>query len=157
PGPMVNDTEQRLNAKAAVTERVKLLGNHEIKAGVDIDSDTADEARLYSGGGVIQNFIGTAIILTRWVQLRGLEGSPRAMSNPDQRFGNMCTTPNPRGGAAVGTPTVTFLCDYLGGNQGDPGTQVTSNTLNWSAYLRDSWQIMPNLTLNAGLRYEEQR
>src|SRR5207249_10532963 len=28
---------------------------------------------------------------------------------------------------------------------------------NWSAYVRDSWQIQPNLTLNAGVRYEEQR
>ena len=30
-------------------------------------------------------------------------------------------------------------------------------TLNWSAYLRDSWQIRPNLTLNLGVRMEEQR
>jgi hypothetical protein len=34
---------------------------------------------------------------------------------------------------------------------------VEGNTLNWSVYLRDSWQIRPNLTLNAGVRYEEQR
>ena len=40
---------------------------------------------------------------------------------------------------------------------GSPGTQVAGNTLNWAAYLRDSWQIQPNLTLNVGLRYEEQR
>ena len=33
----------------------------------------------------------------------------------------------------------------------------SGKTVNWSAYLRDSWQIRPNLTLNAGLRYEEQR
>src|SRR5262249_10264117 len=31
------------------------------------------------------------------------------------------------------------------------------NTFNWSVYLRDSWQIQPNLTLNLGMRYEEQR
>ena len=24
------------------------------------------------------------------------------------------------------------------------------NTFNWSAYIRDSWQIQPNLTLNVG-------
>src|SRR5262249_49323210 len=27
---------------------------------------------------------------------------------------------------------------------------------NWGAYLRDSWQIRPNLTFNYGLRYEQQ-
>jgi len=41
--------------------------------------------------------------------------------------------------------------------RGAPGTVVEGNTFNWSAYLRDSWQIQPNLTLNAGIRYEEQR
>src|SRR5690606_1720157 len=30
-------------------------------------------------------------------------------------------------------------------------------TVNWAAYLRDSWQLLPNLTLNLGMRYEEQR
>ncbi len=155
PGPMLNDTEQRLTALAAVTQRVKALGNHEIKAGVDVDADNADKARLYTGGGFIQNAVGSDIIVTRWVQLKGREGSPQATGNTDPRFDNMCSTPN-SGGSAIGTST-TYLCDYLGGNQGDPGTQISSNTLNWSAYLRDSWQVQPNLTVNAGLRYEEQR
>ena len=34
---------------------------------------------------------------------------------------------------------------------------IAGQTLNWAAYLRDSWQPRSNLTLNAGLRYEEQR
>jgi outer membrane receptor protein involved in Fe transport len=155
PGPMVNDTEQRLTALAAVTQRVKALGNHEIKAGVDVDADNADKARLFTGGGLIQNDIGNDIIVTRWVQLKGRQGSPQAAGNTDPRFNDMCTTPSNMG-SAIGSST-TYLCDYLGGNEGDPGTQITSNTLNWSAYLRDSWQVRPNLTVNAGVRYEEQR
>ena len=55
------------------------------------------------------------------------------------------------------SPNLEYECDYLGGTPGSPGTQVAGNTFNWSAYLRDSWQIQPNLTLNVGLRYEEQR
>jgi hypothetical protein len=155
PGPMLNDTEQRLSALAAVTQRVKAFGSHEIKAGIDVDADSADKARLFTGGGVIQNDVGNDIIVTRWVQLKGRDGSPQATSNTDPRFDNLCTTPDNRR-TAIGSST-TYLCDYLGGNQGDPGTQITSNTLNWSAYLRDSWQIRPNLTLNLGVRYEEQR
>jgi outer membrane receptor protein involved in Fe transport len=51
----------------------------------------------------------------------------------------------------------TYVCDFLGGNIGDPGTDVIGKTFNWSAFVQDSWNIRPNLTLNAGLRYEEQR
>ena len=46
----------------------------------------------------------------------------------------------------------TWECDFL-----ENGADVQGETLNWSAYVRDSWQVMPNLTLNYGLRYEEQR
>ncbi len=48
------------------------------------------------------------------------------------------------------TRTRPLRCQFLG------PTDVEGNTLNWAAYLRDSWQILPNLTLNAGVRYEEQ-
>lgn len=150
PGPMANDTEQRLSAAAAATERVRALGNHEIKAGVDVESNTAEKARLYSGGAFIQNFVAQRDVrVTRWVQLKGSQDS-------DPRFDNQCTTPDTSGAATTGRP-ITFACDFLGGNDGDPGTEITSNTLNWSAFVRDSWQILPNLTVNAGLRYEEQR
>jgi hypothetical protein len=74
------------------------------------------------------------------------------------RFDNKCHTPNPiPTGAAQGGGTLEFQCDYLGGQVGDPGTQVQGETLNWAAYLRDSWQIQPNLTLNLGIRYEQQK
>jgi hypothetical protein len=157
PGALTNDTEQRLAAVLAATQRVKALGNHEIKAGVDVESNTADKARLYTGGAFIQNFVSQQDIrITRWVQLKGLMDSPQAQGNMDPRFDNMCRTPDTMHMGSTAS-TLTFLCDYLGGNQGDPGTQITSNTFNWSAYLRDSWQVLPNLTVNAGVRYEEQR
>ncbi|HMG55778.1 MAG TPA: TonB-dependent receptor, partial [Kofleriaceae bacterium] len=149
PGPIQNDVEQRLSAALAVTERVKLLGTHEIKAGIDVESNNTDKARLYSGGAFIQNFVGSDVKVTRWIQLKGNQDG-------DPRFDNQCSTPDNTGMTKTGAP-LSYACDFLGGNQGDPGTEITSNTLNWSAYLRDSWQILPNLTLNAGIRYEEQR
>jgi len=151
PGSLFDDTERRLSAAAAVIQRVKLFGNHEIKAGIDVESDAADKARLYSGGAFLQNFVGqNDIRVTRWVQL----APPRG--NVDPRFDNTCRTPDLAGMSTTGQP-LSFTCDFLGGAEGDPGTQIASNTLNWSAYLRDSWQILPNLTVNAGVRYEEQR
>jgi hypothetical protein len=138
PGIVRDDLEERRSAKVSVVQRVSALGNHELKAGLDTDDNRSDKARLYSGGAFIQNFVGSeAVLVTRWVQLLGPLGS-----GVDPQPHKICDT---------------FVCDYLGGTVGSPGTQITGETFDWSGYLRDSWQIQPNLTLNVGLRYEEQR
>jgi outer membrane receptor protein involved in Fe transport len=146
PGPIRDDLEERRSATLSMIQRVKAAGNHELKVGLEVDNNISEKSRVYSGGAFIQNFVGPeAVIVTRWVQLLGLTGSDGVM-DPEPRFDNTCEASG-----------VSFVCDYLGGTVGSPGTQVTGNTLNWSAYLRDSWQLRPNLTLNVGLRYEEQR
>lgn len=136
-------------ARVGVTQRGKLFGGHELKAGLDFEQDQKETARLYSGGAFIQNSVGTQIRVTRWVQL-----APPDAKEP--RFDQMCHTedPNPTNGAPG---TLTFACDYLSGTVGAPGTVVAGESINWSAYLRDSWRIRRNLTVNAGARYEEQR
>lgn len=157
PGSRTIDTEQRRAAKLSVTQRVKAAGSHEIKAGVDVEDNLSDKTRLYSGGAFIQNYVGSDLIrVNRWVQLLGRPGSPAVMNNTDMRYDNRCSTPD-TSGTSTTTGNISFVCDYITGNIGDPGTTVTGNTFNWSAYLRDSWQIQPNLTLNVGVRYEEQR
>ena len=150
PGSIQRDTEQRRSAKLSITQRVKAAGSHEIKAGIDGEDNISDKARLYSGGAFVQNYVGPAqVYVTRWVQLTD-------MNSTDPRFMNTCRTPDPN---AVGpnAGSKPYKCDYLEGVPGSPGTQIQGETLNWAAYLRDSWQIQPNLTLNLGLRYEEQR
>jgi hypothetical protein len=157
PGAIARSTEQRRTAAFAVTERVRALGSHEIKGGLDVESNRSDQARLYSGGAFIENFVGQRVIrVTRWVQLKGELPSPQADGNTDPRFNDTCHTPDVNARSAI-PQTRDFLCDYLGGTPGEPGTQINGSTMNWSAYLRDSWQILPNLTLNLGVRYEEQR
>ncbi len=151
PGSLQNDTEQRQSARLALTQRVKAAGSHEFKAGIDAENNISDKVRAYSGGAFIQNFVGGGtpfVIVDRWVQLLGLPGSQAVMNNTDPRFDNKCRN---------GDTGDEFQCDFLAGQVGAPGTQITGNTFNWAAYVRDSWQIQPNLTLNAGVRYEEQR
>ena len=158
PGSLFDDVEQRRTAKLSITHRVKAAGSHEFKAGIDIEDNISNKARVYSGndsthGGVrIENDVnGGVVYLNRWVQLT-------TNDNTDPRFSQTCRTPNPSGTTGVmGSGTLNFKCDYLGGSVGSPNTQIQGNTTNWAAYIRDSWQIQPNLTLNVGLRYEEQR
>jgi hypothetical protein len=136
--------------RLAATHRFRALGSHELKAGLDVEQDTKVSTRVYSGGAFIQNDVGNTVDITRWVQL-----APRDSMDP--RFDQVCRTPGDGGGSSGTSASVSYACDYLGGTPGDPGTQVPGETINWAAYLRDSWRIRTNLTLNAGVRYEEQR
>jgi len=149
PGNISRDVTQRRAAKLSVTQRLKAGGSHEIKGGLDVEDNQSDKPRLYSGGAFLYNFVGpSTVYVHRWVQL----------ANPDEtdpRFDNTCSTPDSGGIGNMSTKSI--KCDFLGGTPGSPGTDVHGQTINWSAYLRDSWQIRPNLTLNVGVRYEEQR
>ncbi len=151
PGALQHDLEQRRGAKLSVIQRGKLAGTHELKAGVDFEDDSKSIARLYSGGAALVNDLNAGIVqVTRWVQLAGA-------GNTDPRFDQKCKTPdNGAGGGVTMGGSTSFQCAYLGGNVGDPGTQVAGQTLNWAAYLRDSWQPIKSLTLNVGVRYEQQ-
>ncbi len=149
PGNISRDVTERRAAKLSLTQRVKAGGSHEIKAGIDAEDNRSDKPRLYSGGAFLYNYVGASTVyVNRWVQLTN-------PSETDPRFDNTCITPDPEGTSQM--PTKSIKCDYLQGVPGSPGTDVHGQTLNWSAYLRDSWQIRPNLTLNLGVRYEEQR
>ena len=136
--------EDRYATKLSLTQRVKAVGTHEIKAGIDGEINRLTEPRVYTGGVYYRNRADAKLITAyRWVQVAPTDST-------DPAFDKMCSyTP-------VGAMTpLDVPCRFIG--QGDEGSQIQGETVNWSAYLRDSWQIKPNLTVNAGLRYEEQR
>jgi outer membrane receptor protein involved in Fe transport len=139
PGANGKTVEDRRSIKLSVTQRLKALGSHEIKIGGDVEDNLYRNDRIFSGGAFVQNLIGGYVHTIRWVQLSDAD---------EARFDNQCRD---------STTGETYTCDYLEGTEGYPGTTVNGRTFNWSAYARDSWQILPNLTLNAGVRYEEQR
>ncbi|MEZ4365901.1 MAG: TonB-dependent receptor [Kofleriaceae bacterium] len=145
PGSIGSNSEQRLSAKIVATHRVPdLLGSHEFKVGGDAEDNVINSSRRFSGGAFIQNYgpsSGDFIRVLRWVQL-----APGGSS--EARFDNTCRD------RAL---DLEFQCDYLEGTEGYPGTEVIGNTFNWSAFAQDSWQPKPNLTINLGVRYEEQR
>jgi hypothetical protein len=144
PGGIANDKEQRFSARLSGTQRIKAAGNHELKGGVDVEQNLLNKPRTLSGDAFYNVLVGNTLFgggrtdMTRWVQV-----APDGETNP--RFDQTCG-PDPNG--LMGED---LRCDFLG------PTNVEGNTFNWAAYLRDSWQILPNVTFNAGIRYEEQR
>jgi len=140
PGPINDDAEQRLSAKLSVVQRVKAVGTHEIKGGLDVEDNTIDNARVLSGNAFLQNLQDRGEIRSlRWVRLSG-------ESETNGEFPNRCFDRQ---------LMAEYVCDYLDAD--DSYSRVRGETINWSSYLRDSWQIRPNLTFNYGVRYEEQR
>ena len=140
-GSVTDDRSDRYSAKLGVTRRQKFLGSHEIKAGVDIEDNRLDEPRAYTGGKFFQNIVGQQIESTRWIQIA-------PPGSDDEKFDKVCNYSNAQGPQMI-------PCRFI--EQTGEGSRIQGQTINWAAFLRDSWQIRPNLTLNAGLRYEEQR
>ena len=145
PGGLADDIEQRFSARLAGTQRVKALGNHEIKLGADAEQNLLTKPRSFSGDVFYNVWIGNSVSNGRYDRTeaqRWVEIAPR--TDDDPRFDQSC------GDDPFGAAGEDLRCQFLG------PTDVEGNTLNWAAYLRDSWQVLPNLTFNAGLRYEEQ-
>ncbi len=139
PGGLADDFERRLSAKFGFTHRVRALGSHELKAGADVEQGALLHLRAYSGGALVQNRLGQEIEMWRWVELAPQGGAPASYAD---RCGDL---------EAGGDQ----MCNYL--DRGDDAAWVGGETVNWSAYLRDSWQLRPHVTVNVGVRYEEQR
>jgi hypothetical protein len=149
-GSIDHNIEQRISGRISLTQRAKFKGSHEIKGGIDTEQNLLTKTRLFSGGAAITNYLDRSqVYVYRWVQLKPQDST-------DPRFDNMCANDG-SGSAGMAGGKTQYSCDYLPGQRDYPGTNVEGNTLNWSAYLRDSYQPMPNMTLNLGLRYEEQR
>ncbi len=137
-GFLQDEKERRIAAGLSLLQRVKASGNHQIKIGADFENNFMNKKRLLSGDARFTNEQGgrNRIEVFRYVAL-----APGG--DASGTFGNVCG----RGGLNADP----VACDYT------PPGDVRGNTLNVAGYLQDSWAIRSNLTLNAGLRYEEQR
>lgn len=144
PGLLTHAVEERWAGRLGALRRFDFFGDHELKAGVDLEQNRRSAPRLYSGGAQVFNVVGQLAHVQRFVRLAPAEGdlSP---------FDDECRT------AGADGEILTVRCAHLDYREGAFGTAVDGETFNWSGYLRDSWRPLPNLTLNLGVRYEEQR
>ena len=130
PGFTIDNLEDRRTALAKVTQRLEAAGSHLVKAGADLEDNRTSDLRHFTGGRFFQ-------LINELDQVRIY----RYVTPDDPASTDVCL--DPEGDV--------HRCDYL------DQSVVTGHTFNWAAFAQDSWQIQPNLTLNAGVRYEEQR
>ena len=127
-------TNKRVVAKLGLTYFLKLGGTHALKLGGDFEDNWYTDHRFYTGG-----------VNGGRYRLRTNGGIQRT------QFGTKDGTKN-----EDGTDHIVLL-----GNDdvSKSGFTAETQTLNYSLYLRDSWNFsfLPGFTLNAGVRWEAQQ
>jgi outer membrane receptor protein involved in Fe transport len=139
PGFIIDNLEDRKSVLLKGTQRVSFAGNHLIKVGLDFEDNTVVDVRHFTGGRyyqLIPHPYFNQVRVHRFVKPDGEGNGCGLVVDPD----------DPDGKERVPRP-----CEYL------DEEAITGQTFNWSAFAQNSWQVVPNLTLNIGVRYEEQR
>jgi hypothetical protein len=127
----------RTSAVLSLTQRVKAAGQHVFKAGLDTEFSTYNSGRRLTGGSALVRQedeaadLAGAFEITRYLKY-DLNGDVSCGRDAD--------------GDGNGDAKCTLI-DQL---------DADTNDRSIAAYVQDSWQIRPNFTINAGLRWEQQ-
>lgn len=108
------------------------LGRHRVKVGVDFEENSFDSRIAFSGG-------------TRWWSIPDFGWARFRFIQPDPDGDVPCGVDLDGDGVPDGRCSV-----------GGDGRVADVATTNIGAFLQDSWTILPNLTVELGVRYERQ-
>ncbi len=129
----------RSSLAVAITQRVKLAGYHVLKIGFDGELARFKGTSRYSGG-------------VRWIRSADtLAGEPgRWQSTQYYQIVDGADPDAPLADGQVLCSNDHAVCERA------PGLDADTSNRNLAAFAQDSWQVRPNLTVNAGLRWEQQ-
>ncbi|MFN7990410.1 MAG: TonB-dependent receptor [Thermoanaerobaculia bacterium] len=134
------DGAYRRNAFSA--SGTAFLGNHEVKAGVNYEYLNSGWTDTFSGGGQVVRYLSSGAGSLLYAGHSAYAKQPlNCQVRTDGATGNF----------GLVDPTTCNAWEATGSARVDPRTH------NLAAFLQDSWKVLPGLTVNAGLRYEEQR
>ena len=142
-GQLVTTTNDRATASLSITQRVKAAGYHVFKGGVDYEGSTFNQDAIYPGPGTgywRRSAAGT------W-RLNGYYQIERNLT--DSEIADPSTVTLMPGEALCSSGRA--LCKATNEQVADTSDRSIG------AYLQDSWQLLPNFTINAGIRYEQQQ
>ena len=107
------------------------FSSHEIKGGVDYENNLTSATDIYSGGAQLLKYNCTGAICTG------------AHANDPFYYGHVFYT--------LTTDKTKLESAFLPG-----GNTVNPRALRLGVFLQDTWKVLPNLTVHAGLRYDQE-
>lgn len=144
-GYLERSTRDRATGALSVTQRVKAAGYHVFKLGVDAELANYNAQKSYTGGASLfrtnEPIGSTGLWLDRQYMsvVRNLNQQERMNPGSVSLNSDQLLCANDQA-----------ICQF------QKQIFADTNDTNIGAFIQDSWQIQPNLTINAGLRYEDQ-
>jgi outer membrane receptor protein involved in Fe transport len=146
-GYLEQRTNDRYSAIASITQRVKLAGYHTFKVGGDVEVATYDATHSYTGGEIYRRNAPDDADATGSWQQRVYMKVARPLTDAEVKDPNFAST--------LSNTQVICANGYALCEQANSIHASTSNR-SISGYAQDTWQLLPNFTLNLGIRYEQQ-
>jgi outer membrane receptor protein involved in Fe transport len=140
-GLLEDRTNDRASAVLSLTQRVKAAGQHVFKVGLDTEFSSYNSGRRYTGGASLVR--DADVLVNPSMPLAGQFQITQYLKYDEAGVISCGADAN---GDGVGDARCSVV-DQL---------NADTNDRSIAAYVQDSWQVRPNLTINAGLRWEQQ-